>query len=71
MKQLRTVIEMIYLRKHPDDPNMVEIYTKTTQRISIWATVFNDLFYEIDGEIYEKLKAGDTVKVKLVECGGG
>ena len=62
---------MIYLRKHPDDVDMVEVFTKINQATHVWAVLFRDLFYEIDGEIYDRLEAGKTVKVKFVECGGG
>jgi len=58
---------MIYLQQHDRDHAMVEISTKRGDNVYVWAIVHDDMFYGVgEGEIYEKLKTGKTVKVRLV-----
>ena len=61
---------MIYLQKNMLDPHMVDVFTKSGgshQIINMWAILYFDFFYDIDRDLYEKLKTGEVVEVELRE----
>ena len=60
---------MIFLRKHEHDEDMYELFQKTiTGRMALFAVLFVDHVQELleDEELFNKVKSGQSVRVKLV-----
>lgn len=38
---------MIYMRRHQDDPEIVELYTQRENQFILWGTVHSDFVYEL------------------------
>lgn len=57
---------IFYAKVNPKDNEMVEIYTKTPLRETVWCVVHIDFFYN-HSDYYDRLKQGEELELRIIE----